>query len=168
MRALSAILLLLAVPLTQGAESTQASDEAAEESTPPPQPAVRVYRWVDADGDVHYSDTPLDGNAERTAYVSKRTDPAEVSARRDRQRTAVREAEIEDEFLGQREGRDAEWREEQERRCKLARDYFQKVNTQPRLYETTDDGGRRIYDTQERSQVVDDARERMRRECDVL
>ena len=159
-------LLVAATPL--GAAEAQDEDATAEAETAQRQPAVRVYRWVDEDGNVHYSDTPRDEGAEATDYVSQRTDPSEVAARRERQRMAVREAEIEDEFVAQREGRDAEWREEQERRCRLAREYFEKVSNQPRLYETTDDGGRVMYDTEKRQQVVDQARERMQRECEVL
>ena len=130
--------------------------------------AAEVFRWVDDDGHTHYSNVARHENAVNTGLHSEDTDPAMVAARLEARRERI---EILDEAGARNDQatqRDADWREEQERRCKQARDWLQKVQNQPRIYETAADGSRRIFGTDERADVVRDAREMADRECSLL
>ena len=50
---------------------------------------AEIYTWVDAQGNVHYSDKPEDASATRVAIESRRTDPERVAAENERRRKAA-------------------------------------------------------------------------------
>ena len=50
---------------------------------------AEIYTWVDAQGNVYYSDKPEDARASRVAIESRRTDPERVAAENERRRKAA-------------------------------------------------------------------------------
>jgi hypothetical protein len=58
--------------------------------------ASEIYKWTDADGNVHYTDKPMDPSYEHLAMASRPTDntsvQAQTQARLERQATAAEEA----------------------------------------------------------------------------
>ena len=58
--------------------------------------ASEIYKWTDADGNVHYTDKPMDPSAEHLAMASRPTDNASVQAqtqaRLERKAAAAEEA----------------------------------------------------------------------------
>ena len=57
--------------------------------------ASEIYKWTDAEGNVHYTDKPMDPSFQQLAMVSRPTDNARVQAqtqtRLDRQAAAAEE-----------------------------------------------------------------------------
>lgn len=107
-----------------------------------------IYRWTDAEGNVHYRDRPTGAaGEERLAVHSSPTDrtrvQATVQARREA-RTARAEAEAE---AASGQPTEAELRaqaEERAERCETARERLQKFVTSRRLYRH-DENGERVY-----------------------
>jgi catalase len=106
-----------------------------------------IYKWTDADGNVHYTDVPVGNAAERVAINSRPTDRArvqqQVQARLDRQ--AER-----DEQRAQQESESAtaeELRlqaEERDMKCERYKERQDRFDHSRRLYRE-DDNGERVY-----------------------
>ena len=109
--------------------------------------ASDIYKWVDADGNVHYGDKPVGNPAERVAIESRRTDRAAVAA----QVSAAREARAEArEARAAAEGEQPTAEElaaaaaEKEQECAGYREKLQAMLTSRRLYREGE-GGEREY-----------------------
>lgn len=108
-----------------------------------------VFKWVDAQGNVIYSDRPRDDGAQRLDIRSRATDNAAI--------TAARQARIEAaqaERLKELEGAQVAESEEEERaryteNCRRARKSLESLQQANRLYLPTDDGGRRYLTAEE-------------------
>lgn len=116
-----------------------------------------IYKWVDANGDVHYEDRPLSENAQRVAIESRATN--RVTAAEQASATAQSWAEARKARMAARsEGASPEElraaAEEQRQQCATYRETLQKMLTSRRLYRE-DGNGERVYldDTQ-----IDEAR----------
>jgi len=106
-----------------------------------------IYKWVDAQGNVHYEDRPLSNGAERVAIDSRATDRAEASAKA----SATSEAWAET-MAARREAREEQpspdelraEAEEKQRQCADYRQKLEKMLTSRRLYRE-DANGERVY-----------------------
>jgi hypothetical protein len=107
-----------------------------------------IYKWTDAEGNVHYGDRPTGaGNEERLAISSSRTDPARVQAtvqarqeartRREESRANAAAGQPSEEELRAEA-------EERARKCETYRERLQKFVTSRRLYRH-DENGERVY-----------------------
>ena len=109
--------------------------------------AGEIYKWTDAEGNVHYEDRPS-GNipVQRVAIVSKNTDNAAVQARV----AAQRESRATDEQVASEappEMSRQEIRAEQAKRKERCDQYRARLETMmsaPRLYRE-DEAGERVY-----------------------
>lgn len=114
-----------------------------------------VYRWTDAEGNVHYSDRPQSDAAEETGITSKATDPTRVASatgkrlpssadvpEADAAGDAGPEGEASDEDPADRAARFAE-------NCRRAQSALSSIVNARRLYLPTDDGSRRYLDKDE-------------------
>ena len=109
-----------------------------------------IYKWVDADGNVHYGDRP-DGSdnapVEILEIASARTSPervqADVEERLERQEERDEAKKLEEEARQEAAQAQAE-RDSQREQCAAYRARLQKFNTARRLYRT-DENGERIY-----------------------
>ena len=107
--------------------------------------ANEIYKWTDADGNVHYEDRPTgQPTEERVALTYKRTDSAAVQARVDARRETraarqeARSQQDEDEQTA------AEQRAEREQKCAQYRAKLETMVTSRRLYRE-DENGERVY-----------------------
>ena len=109
--------------------------------------AGEIYKWTDAEGNVHYEDRPS-GNSviQRVAIASKNTDNAAVQARIAAQREArATEEQVSSEAppeMSRQEIR-AEQAKRQER-CQQYRSRLETMLASQRLYRE-DDAGERVY-----------------------
>ena len=106
-----------------------------------------IYKWVDADGNVHYGDRPIAPQSERMDIESSPTTAASVEA----QRTALaasNDRRAESRTVAEEEAATAaELRAEAEQRadkCNAARATMQRFVQSRRLYRE-DDAGERVY-----------------------
>ena len=128
-----------------------------------------IYKWTDADGDVHYGDRPIGTDIERLDMISNSTDndaiQASVEARHDREATRSEARSKRDE-----ENRAAaEARAEAAQRgvkCQDSRSRMQTYLQSRRLYKQ-DDAGERVYlDEDQTAQARADAEEMIQKYCD--
>jgi hypothetical protein len=109
--------------------------------------ASEIYKWTDADGNVHYEDRPTaDAPIERMAIASRKTDNSVVQARLDERRKARATAEQVASEAPPEMSRE-EIRAEQEKRqerCEMYRARLESFVNSQRLYRE-DDAGERVY-----------------------
>jgi len=119
--------------------------------------SAEVYRSVDADGTVSYSDRPVGENAE-TIFIATRTPTAPRPATPPAASAPATPAEdlADSETLEPREPTLEERAEERERNCGIARERLDRYLTSRRLYRSTPDGERAYLNDAE----IDEARAR--------
>jgi len=108
---------------------------------------AQVYRWVDKDGKVHYSDQkPKDAKADEMPIASQPSDPEALEktlAELQQQNAGLEEAEAQRRQAAADKKRQAE---ALAARCKTAQAEAQLLR-QVNRYFTVDDKGTRVYDT---------------------
>lgn len=111
-----------------------------------------IYKWVDADGNVHYGDKPIGEQSERVAIESRPTDPSRVASE-SQQLMASRSTAIE--RRSEREAAEEEQANLQAEaaahaeRCTSARAQMQRMITARKLYREDEDGEREYLDEAE-------------------
>jgi hypothetical protein len=128
-----------------------------------------VYKWVDSQGRVYYSDRPDNvDSAERLAVVSRRTNPEQVTQRNEADRTQRQATETQsaqqkrDQAAAQAVNKDvSKTRDEQ---CKQAKEQYRVAIESQKLYRIGKDG-ERYYLT---SAEIDEARLNARRAMDQV
>jgi hypothetical protein len=112
-----------------------------------------IYKWVDADGNVHYGDRPVGQQSERMAIQSRPTDPAAV---RDQYQSGMQsfterreaDAEAAAEAAKAEEEKQAE-AEERRKKCESSRATMERFVRSRRLYREDESGEREYLDEAE-------------------
>ncbi len=112
-----------------------------------------IYKWTDAEGNVHYGDKPTnDAQPERVAIASQPTDPARIQASA-QARTDTRTAKSEADAAAAAEGRTAEDLQtqaaERAAQCTSVKAQMQQLVTSRRLYRQGESGERVYLDESE-------------------
>lgn len=127
--------------------------------------AGQIYKWTDAEGNVHYGDKPVAEQAEQLAIRSTRTDPARIeamaTAREEARAVATAEELAAADDAPSREELLAEARE-REQKCTMYRQRLDKFVTSRRLYRE-DEEGERVYLDEAQTQA---ARERVQNQVE--
>jgi hypothetical protein len=108
--------------------------------------ASEIYKWTDAEGNVHYGDVPLSAQSERLSITSKPTNTARVQATT-QARVNAREQERQDAANLPDGPSPAELRAEADERakqCTAHKSQLQKFLTSRRIYRE-DENGERVY-----------------------
>ena len=128
-----------------------------------------IYKWTDADGNVHYEDRPVGDDVERLKVISSNTDSdavqASVEARHDREaaRSEARSKRDEDDQAAAEARAEAAQRDV---KCQESRSRMQAYLQSRRLYKQ-DDAGERVYlDEDQTTQARADAQEMIQKYCD--
>lgn len=126
-----------------------------------------VYREIDAQGNIVYSDRPKNANAAQLKIESKKTDAAAIEKQR---QARIKQSE-------ERERNRAKIAEEAERKrnvsaqraanCEKARAYQQRVETAHRLYDVDGEGNRTYYSAEDHSAALAKARAQVSEWCDT-
>jgi len=133
--------------------------------------ASDVYKWTDEDGNVHYGDRPVAGS-ERMDIVSRPTNPAAISARRDN--AAVVEpdaAPAEEQSAAPEENKRPsraernQQRREKAENCAEARERLQRHLVARRMYRVDENGERVYYDDAEIQAAKDRAQQAVDEFC---
>ena len=128
-----------------------------------------IYKWTDADGDVHYGDRPIGTDIERLDMISTSTDndaiQASIAARHDREaaRSEARSKRDEDNQAAADAKAEAAQRGV---KCQESRSQMQTYLQSRRLYKQ-DDAGERVYlDEDQTMQARADTQEMIQKYCD--
>ena len=128
--------------------------------------ANEVYRTVNSDGTIVYSDRPLSPASQLVSVASKPTDPERVAAEaeaRTETATARRDAAPSDDAFATALAAQQELRA---KACQQAREAAEAYERAPRLYEQLPDGGRRYLSEEELVQTRLNARQAVIDFCD--
>jgi len=127
--------------------------------------ATEIYKWIDADGNVHYVDRPTGAESEvRLQIASQPTDPARIQAQttaRLEQQATAREAAANAPQGPSEEEQRADARERAEK-CTMYRERLEKFVQSRRLYRE-DANGERVYLDESETQA---ARENVQRQVE--
>lgn len=122
-----------------------------------PVSASEIYRWVDSDGVVHYTDRPRDGAERLTIRTTAPSAPAVAS-------TAAAPGGDQRELMAEP---DAEQTAEiRSANCTNSRDRLVRLQSAPRLYREGEDGERLYLDDAERTRVLEEAQRLVEDWCD--
>ena len=116
-----------------------------------------VYKWVDDNGKVHYSDRPIGDDSTAMAIRSRPTDNARITAQKQarvERLAAESEAEAQAAEEAAHNGENEARREEN---CRLAREAFASLQNAERLYIPLEGGGRQYLDEQQVQDRLDRA-----------
>ena len=132
----------------------------------PPAVDAQVYRWVDDQGRVHYSDRAPPGRASETVAIDSR--PTDLEARlidqmaREERLRLMNEDRADDVAD---EAADQEHRARLARACEQARIRVASIESARRLSRVEEDGSRRVYSDDERQAVLLEARGQVSEWC---
>lgn|SRR5690606_34286772 len=127
-----------------------------------------VYRWVDEEGKVHYSDVPPAAQPQQAERVTVRTTPADPEKAQALAEARAKAAAEKDEQAAQA-AKDAQAAAAKAARraqqCAMARNNLVKLQNTNRAYEATGDGGRRYYSDAELANRRAQAQARVNEYC---
>lgn len=130
--------------------------------------AAEIYKWVDADGNVHYGDVPEGKAAEALAIDSRRSDPDRVQAQQESvaklQENLAERAEAREEADAAREEARAE-AEKQAKQCEEARERLRIAMEAQRLYKEDESGERIWYEDADYERLRSEARDLVEERC---
>jgi len=126
---------------------------------------AQVYKWVDKDGNVHFSDRPSKEKTEVVDLPAFRTDP--VLERRQKEREELKEKEkagnakkAEDDKAAQKE------QEQRQKNCTTARERVEQIQTVRRLFRVDESGERHDLSDEERAAALQKAKEDVAKWCE--
>jgi hypothetical protein len=127
--------------------------------------ADQIYRSVDAQGHVTYSDRPNSSGAQKADVSVQQADPAEAE-RLAKERQLLK---AEDDQRTKQQASDSKAKAQQEHdkaaRCRVARDNYNSVKDVPRLYKLDADGNRVFLSDSEADAQRETARQVMTTAC---
>ncbi len=116
--------------------------------------AGQIYKWTDEEGNVHFTDKPVEGDAERVAIQSRRTDPDRVQAMVQERADAAAQAAEEEAAAAPQGPTEEEIQarlEERAKKCASYRERLQRFVQSRRIYRE-DENGERVYLSEEEMQ----------------
>lgn len=131
-----------------------------------------VFRWVDEQGVVHYSDRPIDPRARPTGITFQATDPARIREQELRQweqqaQAAESARDQEEQAVGALEANSkAQEARIRQLECNAARERYTTYTDAPRLYESLPGGERRYLTDEELSAARSQAEADVETWCD--
>lgn len=129
-----------------------------------------VFRWVDENGVVYFSDRPLDPRAQPTGVFYEPTDPQRVAREQMREQYEENQAEAaateQAETAAEEATRRAEEARTRDLQCNAARERYKVYTTAPRLYETLPGGERRYLTDDELTAARVQAKADVEQWCD--
>jgi hypothetical protein len=129
---------------------------------------TEIFRWVDRDGTVHYSDRPETPDAKVVGH-SRQTDPATIREQQlrnwEEQKNAQEARDQEQAVAAYDAERDAENERVREIRCQRAREMAEVYSTAHQLYETLPNGERRYLTDDELTEARESAAKNISESC---
>ena len=127
-----------------------------------------IFKWVDGNGDIHYTDKPIDETSERLDIESRPTDNASVLAQT--QARMERQQAREDAAAGLPPGPTAEEKaadaEDRSEKCSKYQQRLTKFTQSHRIYRHDEDGERVYLDDNEMQNAINGVEQRVEKYCD--
>lgn len=126
---------------------------------------AQVYKWVDENGVTHYGERPPQNRKAQTVETKPMTAPGSSPARPpdwQEKNLEFQKRRIERAQQAEREQQEAQ---EKRKRCIVARDDLEYMQSARRLYDLNDKGERVYLDDAERSAAIERARRGVEKSC---
>jgi len=128
-----------------------------------------VYKWVDANGKVHYGSKPPSGQ-QATEVRTKSAEESEAAPASDAERRSRRKKILDAYEAERRQKREADAKKAEQQRkvagqCDKARSWLKQEDGAPSLYRTDKDGQRQYLSTEQRSELVAKMQKFVRKNC---
>jgi hypothetical protein len=130
-----------------------------------------LNKWIDADGKVHYSDTPppeVPTQTVRNVSGKGQTDaPASYSPKSVAEREAeMKKSKLEKEETAQKKAQQDAQAETKKRNCEAARQHARALEEGTRIFTYDEKGERSYLDDNARAQRLEEARKTISADCD--
>lgn len=130
-----------------------------------------LNKWVDENGNVHYSDSPpMDAKVESVRNVSgkgQESAPVDYSSKSYSQREAeLNKARQEKKAASEKSAREAAQQQERKQNCAGARENLRALESGTRLVTYDENGEKRFLDDADRAKRLNSAREAVKANCD--
>ena len=130
-----------------------------------------LNKWVDAEGKVHYSDSPpVDAKVESVRNISgkgQEAAPADFSSKTYSQREAeLNKARQEKKEASEKSAREAAMKQERKQNCAASRENLRALESGTRLVTYDENGEKRFIDDAEREKRMSSVREAVKNNCD--
>ncbi len=124
-----------------------------------PVSASEIYRWVDDNGVVHFTDRPREGAERLTIRTAAPSTPARAA-------TPAAPSAQQPELMVESDAQDDQTAEVRAANCTSARDRLSRLQGAPRLYREGEGGERLYLEDDERTLVLAEAQELVDSWCD--
>ena len=136
-----------------------------------PGQAAQVYKWIDENGKVHFSDRPPDDAATSAESVEIKVESgAGSSAASEVERRQLQKRLLEVFERERKEKKEAKAKEREEKqalakRCNEARDQLRQLQDASFLYDVDDDGERIVYTDKQRESATSEFEKQIEKHC---
>ena len=133
--------------------------------------ATSIYRWVDDDGQVHFSSKPKSNNAKQITikdrYIDsgKSTPALSTEQRVEKQKRFINALDEENKSIKQEKQKQRQQEEYAQRQCVRARDYLKSAERASALYDLDKKGNRVILNDQQHAAAMSEARAQVSKWC---
>ena len=133
--------------------------------------AASVYKWVDEDGQVHYSSKPKSKNAEevkiKNRYIDSGTATPSLTTKEriENQKKFIDSIDAENKSLSDAKRKKQEQEELRNSRCNAARDQLRRQESASALYDLDEKGNRILLDKTQYEIAMKQARARVNKWC---
>lgn len=128
---------------------------------------AEIFKWVDGQGNVHYSDKPVKEDAQQMEIKVDSGSKARVSEQ-ERLERRQRLLDAYDEDRAKKKEADAKEQKQKDqlkRECVVAKDRLARYERSRSLYDFDKDGNRIILDDKERQRITDTLRQQINQNC---
>lgn len=114
-----------------------------------------VYRWVDAQGQVHFEDrSQAQSDAGVSSYKPPTAAPEDRERRMDKTRKLLNAYQVERQQAREQQQKEQQAQADRDRRCALARDDLRQYQQYGAIYRLGDDGARVYLSDDERAALI--------------
>lgn len=128
---------------------------------------AEIFKWVDEQGNVHYSDTPVKADAQQMQIKTESGSQPRVSEQeRLERRQRLLQAYDEDRARqNEIDAREQKQKDQLKRECVIARDRLARYERSRNLYDFDKDGNRIILEDKEKQRITDTLRQQINQNC---
>lgn len=127
---------------------------------------AEMYKWVDADGQVHYSQKPPAGDVEvTTVKPPPKVDTEKALKELEERENMLKGIDEERNKKAEEQNISQEEQATKQKNCELARDKLSRVINNPRVYSKDKDGNRYKIAEEERQEKITQARKEINEYC---
>ncbi len=128
-------------------------------------PAAEIYKWTDAEGNVHFGDKPQSGARAETVTVPKHTPDPQYLQRMQRMREEMERRELAREETQQNQAEQDRIAQDNAARCQQARASLSMLKEQIPVFRYDESGDRQYLGDEERAARIERLQQALQENC---